>query len=129
MLLFVLFSVLTFGLFAPDARHRLPLALVMSPFAALAVADWARVDRWKTKTAAILCLLVATNLSIAAPARLAGAAHHHYWMGIAYARQGMTAHAMGEYHRAHRTVAGPPEGDAGAGRAVHRSGKTGRGSV
>ena len=48
LLLFVLFSVLTFGLFAPDARHRLPLALVMSPFAALAVADWARADRWKS---------------------------------------------------------------------------------
>ena len=100
MLVFILFSALTFGLFAPDARHRLPLALLMLPFAVLALADGARYDRWKTKTAVFFCLLVAANMSFARPGRLAVSAHHFYWMGASYARQGMPASAIDAYHRA-----------------------------
>ena len=100
LLVFILLSALTFGLFAPDARHRLPLALLMLPFVALAVADGVQSDRWKTKTAAFFCLVVAANISFAAPGRLAGSAHHFYWTGVSYARHGMTANAMGAYRRA-----------------------------
>ena len=100
LMVFVLMSALTFGLFAPDARHRLPLALLMLPFAVLAVAAGARSDRWKTKAAAFFCLLVAANISLAAPGRLAGPVHHFYWMGTSYARQGMAANAISAYHRA-----------------------------
>ena len=100
LLVFILLSTLTFGLLAPDARHRLPLALLMLPFALLALADGALVDRWKTKTAALVFLLVAANVGFAAPRREPVSAHHFYWTGESYARQGMPANAIDAYHRA-----------------------------
>ena len=100
LLLFVFASAVVFGLLAPDARQRLPLALLMLPFAALAVEDLWKSNRRAWKTAGILFLVVACNLGVKTPAHLAGAAHHHYWMGVACARQGMTAHAAGAYRRA-----------------------------
>ena len=97
---FILLSALTFGLFAPDARHRLPVALLLLPFAAQAVAIGARYVREKKKTALCICLLVTANLSFVPPERLAGSFHHFYWMGSSYARQGMTANAISAYLQA-----------------------------
>ena len=99
LLMFVFASAVVFGIFAPDARQRLPLALLMLPFAALAVENLCRNYR-RGRFAAILCLLVVCNISVSAPAHLAGNAHHYYWMGTAYVRQGMTVNAIGAYQRA-----------------------------
>ena len=97
---FILLSALAFGLFAPDARQRLPVALLLLPFAALAVATGARYVREKKKIALCICLLVTANLGFVPPERLAGSFHHFYWMGSSYARQGMTANAISAYHQA-----------------------------
>ena len=100
LLIFVFACAAVSGILAPDARQRLPLALLMLPFAAFAVGDLRRADRRRGKIAVIILLLIACNVGVAAPAHLAGASHHHYWTGVAYARLGMTANALGAYRRA-----------------------------
>ena len=100
LLVFVVASAAVFGTLAPDGRQRLPLALLMLPFAVHALERFWRGDRRMGIGATVLFLLVACNLGVAAPAHLAGATHHHYWSGVAYAHEGMTANAIGAYRRA-----------------------------
>lgn len=97
---FVVASAAVFGALAPDGRQRLPLALLMLPFAVYALEKLWRGHRRMGIGAAVLLLLVACNLGLAAPAHLAGATYHHYWYGVACANQGMTASAIGAYRRA-----------------------------
>ncbi len=89
-----------------DARHRLPLLLLLLPFAASALArGW-----WSGRLPAglFLCLLLAANAATPPPSHLAGRLHHDYWMGVSLERQELPAHAIDAYDRL--LVADPKHG-------------------
>ena len=78
---------------APDGRHRLPLALLLLPFAACALLRGLAAARLRSRALLFLVLLLAANAGLAAPSHLAGQRQHDYWTGVAYAEKRMYSHA------------------------------------
>ena len=78
---------------APDARHRLPLALLLLPFAAHALLRGFATAGRRPRALLFLVLLLGANAGLAAPPHLEGRRQHDYWTGVAYAEKQMYYHA------------------------------------
>ena len=84
---------------APDGRHRLPLALLLLPFAACALLQGFSAAGLRSRALLFLVLLLAANAGLAAPSHLAGQRQHDYWTGVAYAEKRMYSHAWEAFDR------------------------------
>ena len=84
---------------APDGRHRLPLALLLLPFAAWALLQGFSAAGLRSRALLFLVLLLASNAGLAAPSHLAGQRQHDYWTGVAYAEKRMYSHAREAFDR------------------------------
>ena len=78
---------------APDARHRLPLPLLLLPFAAHALLRGFAAAGRRSRALLFLVLLLGANAGLAAPPHLEGRRQHDYWAGVAYAEKQMYSHA------------------------------------
>ena len=78
---------------APDGRHRLPLVLLLLPFAACALLRGFPAPGRRSRALLFLVLLLAANAGLAAPSHLDGKRQHDYWTGVAYAEKQMYSHA------------------------------------
>ncbi len=84
---------------APDGRHRLPLALLLLPFAAWALLRGFPAPGRRWRALLFLVLLLAANAGLAAPSHLGGKRQHDYWTGVAYAEKRMYSHAREAFDR------------------------------
>ena len=84
---------LALAVLAPDGRHRLPLALLLLPFAAYALLGGPPGAGLRSRALLFLVLLLAANAGLAAPSHLGGKRQHDYWTGVAYAEKQMYSHA------------------------------------
>ena len=84
---------------APDGRHRLPLALLLLPFAACALPGGFAGAGLRSRAFLFLVLLLAANAGLAAPSHLGGKRQHDYWTGVAYAEKQMHSHAGEAFDR------------------------------
>ena len=78
---------------APDARHRLPLALLLLPFAANALLRGFATAGRRQRAVLFLVLLLGANAGLKSPSHLGGQRQHDYWTGVAYAEKQMYSHA------------------------------------
>ena len=78
---------------APDARHRLPLSLLLLPFAANALLRGFATAGRRSRSLLFLVLLLAANAGFGGPPHLGGQRQHDYWTGLAYAEKQMYSHA------------------------------------
>ena len=96
LLLFLLAYLLSLVLFFITARYRLPLAPLLLLFAGYGIKSFRFSEHWKRAVFLFPCLLVLTNLG-AGPMDMAGNVHQHFWLGYAYGKKGMQAHAVRQY--------------------------------
>ena len=116
---------LTLAALAPDGRHRLPLALLLLPFAASALLrGFPGAGRWGALL--FLVLLLAANAGLAAPAHLGGQRQHDYWTGVAYAEKQMYSHAREAFDRVLAREPGHGEALLAGARLAARDGQVDR---
>ena len=84
---------------APDARHRLPLPLLLLPFAAHALLRGFAAPGRRRRAVLFLVLLLGANAGPAAPPHPEGRRQHDYWAGVAYAEKQMYSHASEAFDR------------------------------
>ncbi len=92
--------VLVLAAAVPDARHRLPLALLLLPFAANALLRAFDTASRRPRALLFLVLLLAANAGFTAPPYLSGLRQHDYWIGVAYAEKKMYSHAREAFDQA-----------------------------
>lgn len=81
-----------------DGRHRLPLLVLLLPFAAGALLPQRLTGR--SRAGAFLLLLLAANAATQPPSHLAGQTEHDYWTGRSLEQRGLQAYALEAYDRA-----------------------------
>ena len=124
----VLLGLLLLGLaaLAPDGRHRLPLALLLLPFAASALLRGFPGAGRRSRALLFLVLLLAANAGLAAPSHLAGQRQHDYWTGVAYAEKRMYSHAWEAFDRVLAREPGHGEALLAGARVAARDGQVDR---